>query len=73
LLVDFKVGQLVFLIENYNVYEGKITRFLNQKEVMVTSKSLLHPINGIYPSIKKTYGVNFFMTCQKAEKVLTLQ
>jgi hypothetical protein len=65
-LVDVKIGQLVYIIENYEIYEANITRFINQKEVIVTIKDYSY-------SPKKTYGVDFFFTREKADKVLSIQ
>lgn len=65
-IVNIKVGQLVFIIENYEIYEANIIRFINQKEVIVTSKNLYSSIT------KKTYGVDFFFTREKANKILAL-
>jgi hypothetical protein len=66
-VVTIKVGELVFIIENHEIYEANINRFLNQKDVIVTSKNLY------YQTAVKTYGVNFFFTREKAEKILAIQ
>jgi hypothetical protein len=69
-VVDFPIGQLVFIIENNEVYEASISSFFNQKEVLVTAKQKEYPY---YPTTKRTYGVDFFITRTKAEKVLAMQ
>ncbi|WP_338657115.1 hypothetical protein V6B14_23090 (plasmid) [Sporosarcina psychrophila] len=65
-IINIEVGQLVFIIEDNDIFEGNITSYLNKKEVMVTSKNLYYPIT------RKTYGVDFFITREKASKVLAL-
>lgn len=66
-VINIEVGQLVFIIDKNDIYEGNIVGYLNQKEVFVTSKSLY------YQRVKKIYGVNFFFTRDKATKVLALK
>lgn len=65
-IVDIKVGHLVFVIENNSILEGKITRFIDEKEVIVC----LTDITYYPPTVKKTYGVDYFFTRDKANKVL---
>jgi hypothetical protein len=69
-VVDIPIGQLVFIIENNEIYEATITRFFNQKEVLVTAKQKDYPY---YPTTKRTYGVDFFFTRPKAETFLVMQ
>jgi hypothetical protein len=71
-LIDVSVGQLVYIIENNEIIEAYITRFLNQKEVVVTSKRLDDYSKGFYPQQLKTYGIDFFFTREKAKKVLPI-
>jgi len=68
-VVNFEVGQLVFIIDKNDIYEGNTVGFSssNQNEVMVTSKRLY------YQTVKKTYGVDFFFTRDKVDKVLVLR
>jgi hypothetical protein len=66
-IVNFQVGQRVFIIDQYQVMEGNITCFLNHKDVIVTSERLY------FATKKKTYGIDFFFTREKAERVLEVQ
>lgn len=66
-VVKVKDGQLVFIIQDFKIYEGNIVEFINKREVMVSAE-----VNHFMP-IKRQYGVNFFMTREKAEKVLAIK
>jgi hypothetical protein len=52
--------------------EAYITRFLNLKEVVVTTKKLDDYSKESYPTSLKTYGIDFFLTREKANKVLPI-